>query len=96
MGDPASLQDPIEDQRWIAFVDPELSSDESAFLCNPNRGVMLWVNQASHQRRSKVLTSPIQRCLHRLGRIAQPVLRWFEYPSHFYGSKRRLYLSLGV
>ena len=31
-----ALQDPIEDQGWIAFVGPELSSGESAFLGNPN------------------------------------------------------------
>src|ERR1700730_9606127 len=67
---PDSLQPSIEDQYRIAFVDPELSSRESAFLGNPNRRVMLWVNQAGHRRRSKVFTSPIQHCLHRLGRIA--------------------------
>src|SRR5260370_38928216 len=57
---------------------------------------MLWVNQAGQWRRSKVFTPPIQHCLNRLGRIAQPMLRWDEYPSDFYGSKRRLYLPFGV
>jgi hypothetical protein len=36
--DPDPLQHPIEDQRGIAFVDPELSCRESAFLRNANKG----------------------------------------------------------